>query len=185
MLCTHAIEHVCPFVLRSLTFDPTVNNITTSICGDLDLRWKTPQVLVVIWTCGEKHHKFYHMWWKTPHVLLSVASPSVKTITLGTALHSNGRSNCRANISALLLSRGLLPPLCMEKSIGGRGRRATFAGGSPVYVRNITSLLTPHARPPAKWRNYITTRKTASGFTGRIQPQQTNCFQLSISPVYP
>jgi len=24
-------------VLRSLTFDPTVNNITTSTCGDLDL----------------------------------------------------------------------------------------------------------------------------------------------------
>jgi len=37
MLCTHAIEHVCPFVLRSLTFDPTMNNITTSTCGDLDL----------------------------------------------------------------------------------------------------------------------------------------------------
>jgi len=37
-----------PLVLRSLTFDPTVNNITTSTCGDLDLWRKTPQVLVVI-----------------------------------------------------------------------------------------------------------------------------------------
>ena len=35
----------------------------------------SPQVLVVIWTCGKNRHKY--LWWKTPHVLLSVTTISL------------------------------------------------------------------------------------------------------------
>ena len=70
----------------SLTFGPTLNNITTSICGDLGMWWKTttsicgdlnmwwkpPQIFVVIWTCGGNCHKNKPLWWKSPHMLFSV-----------------------------------------------------------------------------------------------------------------
>ena len=54
----------------------------TSICGDLNMWWKPPQIFVVIWTCGENRHRNQPLWWKSPHMLFSVAISKQSILTL-------------------------------------------------------------------------------------------------------
>ena len=70
-----AMLSLCP-----LTFDPTLNKITTNTCGDLHLWWKLPQVFVVICTCGENHQKY--MWW-----FALVVKSAIKITTRGKNHH--------------------------------------------------------------------------------------------------
>ena len=109
---------------------------------------KSPQVFVVISTCGAKHHKNHHTGWKSPQGLLSVMHyrnfncRQRRCGTRGVFRKSTGL------VLRVFEGRTHSTPLSWRSIVANAG---TSLGGMPDYVQNVKAQA---------WLTSATTRTT-------------------------